>query len=129
MLLYAWVSYGVGLGYEIARKTRAPMDERPGLITYSNVMGAYRSAYVSLLALLFSGIISLFVGVLLNFAWWYHGTVAALLIVVALSVVRFRLKTTTATATSLQIYAGLFIFAFDVLLAVELIRLHGVIWA
>jgi len=128
MLLYAWVSYGVGLAYEIARKTRAPMDERPGLITYSNVMGAYPSAYGSLLALLFSGIISLLVGVLMDFAWWYHGTVAALLLIVTLGVLRFRLKTTTATATNLQIYAGLFIFAFDILLAVELIRLHGVTW-
>lgn len=128
MLLYAWVSYGVGLAYEIARKTLAPMDERPGLITYSNVMGPYPSAYGSLLALLFSGIISLIVGVLMDFAWWYHGTVAVLLIVVALGVLRFRLKTTTATAANLQIYAGLFIFAFDILLAGELIRLHGVTW-
>jgi len=127
MLLYAWVSYGVGLAYEIARKTRAPMDERPGLITYSNVMGAYPSAYLSLVALLFSGVISLFVGAFMDFAWWYHGTVAALLLVVAFGVLRFRLKTTTATAANLQIYAGMFIFAFDILLAAELIRLHGLV--
>jgi len=129
MSLYAWVSYGVGLAYEIARKTRAPSDERPGLITYSNVMGAYPSAYVSLLALLSSGIISLLVGVFMDFAWWYHGTVAALLLVVTFGVLRFRLKTTTTTAANLQIYAGMFIFAFDILLAVELIRLHGLVVA
>jgi len=128
MLLYAWVSYGVGLAYEIARKTRAPMDERPGLITYSSVIGAYPSAYGSLLALLFSGVMSALVGVLMNFAWWYHGTVVVLLLIVVFGVLRFRMQTTTVTAANLQIYAGMFIFAFDILLAVELIRLHGVNW-
>ena len=128
MLFYAWVSYGVGLAYEIARKTRAPMDERPGLITYSSVLGPYPSAWGALLALLFSGIISAGVGILMNFEWWYHATVALLLLVVAFGALHFRLRTTTATAANLQIYAGAFIFAFDILLAVELIRLNGLSW-
>jgi 4-hydroxybenzoate polyprenyltransferase len=128
MLLYAWVSYGVGFAYEIARKTRAPVDERPGLITYSSAMGPYASAYGSLLALIFSGAISVVVGLLMDFKWWYHGTVAVLLLIVALGVLHFRLKTTTTTAANLQVYAGVFIFAFDVLLAVELIRSYGLIW-
>jgi 4-hydroxybenzoate polyprenyltransferase len=125
VLLYAWVSYGVGLAYELARKTRAPADERPGLITYSSVMGAYPPAWGALLALLFSGIISAVVGVLMDFAWWYHAVVVALLMMVAFGVLHFRVRTTTGTAASLQIYAGMFIFAFDILLAIELIRLHG----
>jgi 4-hydroxybenzoate polyprenyltransferase len=129
VLLYAWVSYGVGLGYELSRKTRAPQDERPGLITYSAVMGPYPAAGAALLALLFSGAISLVVGVLLHFGLWYHVTVAALLLVVAAGVLHFRLRTSTATAANLPLYAGTFIFAFDILLAVELIRLHGVVFA
>lgn len=128
VLLYAWVSYGVGLGYELSRKTRAPHDERPGLITYSAVMGPYPSAFGALLALLFAGAISLAVGFLLDFGLWYHLIVAALLLVVAVGVLRFRLQTTTATAAHLPLYAGMFIFAFDILLAVELIRLHGVLF-
>jgi 4-hydroxybenzoate polyprenyltransferase len=125
MLLYAWVSYGVGLAYELARKTRAPSDERPGLITYSAAMGAYPPAWGTLLALSFSGLISAFVGLLMGFAWWYHAAVFALLMAVAFGVLHFRIRTTTATAANLQIYAGMFIFAFDILLAVELVRLHG----
>lgn len=125
VLLYAWVSYGVGLAYELARKTRAPADERPGLITYSSVMGAYPPAWGALLALLFSGIVSAAVGVLMDFAWWYHAVVAALLLMVTFGALHFRIRTTAATAANLQIYAGMFIFAFDILLAVELIRLHG----
>ncbi len=125
VLLYAWVSYGVGFAFELARKTCAPADERPGLITYSSVMGAYPPAWGVLLALSFSGIISALVGVLLHFAWWYHAVVAVLLLMVAFGVLHFRFHTTTATAANLQIYAGMFIFAFDILLAVELVRLHG----
>lgn len=127
MLLYAWVSYGVGFAYELARKTRVPSDERPGLITYSSVLGVYPPAWGTLLALLFSGSISTLVGVLMDFAWWYHVAVVTLLVIVAFGVLHFRIRTTTATAASLQIYAGLFIFAFDILLAIELIRLHGLV--
>jgi 4-hydroxybenzoate polyprenyltransferase len=128
ILLYAWVSYGVGLGYEVARKTRAPGDERPGLITYSAALGPYLSASISLLALLFSGAVSLIVGAALHFGWWYHAVVVALLVVVIFGVLYFRVRTTSASAASLQVYAGMFIFAFDILLAVELIRSHGVTW-
>jgi 4-hydroxybenzoate polyprenyltransferase len=128
VLLYAWVSYGVGFAYEVARKTRAPADERPGLITYSRVLGPYPSAYGSLLALLFSAVLSILVGLLMEFEWWYHGTIILLLILVALGILHFRLRTTTATAANLQMYAGIFIFAFDILLAVELIHLNGLIW-
>ncbi|HXD08430.1 MAG TPA: UbiA family prenyltransferase [Anaerolineales bacterium] len=128
MLLYAWVSYGVGLAYELARKTRAPADERPGLLTYSHVMGPYPPAWGALLALIFSGVISALVGLLMDFAWWYHAVVLALLSIVAFGVFHFRLRTTTTTAANLQIYAGMFIFAFDILLAAELIRLHGLMF-
>ena len=127
VLLYAWVSYGVGFAYELARKTRVPADERPGLITYSSMMGVYPPAWGTLLALLFSGMISALVGVLMDFDWWYHAVVVVLLAIVASGVLHFRMRTTTATAASLQIYAGMFIFAFDILLAIELIRLHGLV--
>ena len=125
VLLYAFVSYGVGLGYELARKTRAPQDERPGLITYSRVMGPYAPALGMLLALLFSGGLSSLVGGLLHFNAWYHAAVAGLLLAVVAGVLDFRLHTSTAAAARLPLYAGVFIFAFDLLLAAELIRLHG----
>jgi 4-hydroxybenzoate polyprenyltransferase len=128
VLLYAGVSYGVGFAYELARKTRAPHDERPGLITYSSAIGPYASAFGVLVALLFSGLISVVVGSMLDFGEWYHGAVIGLLIIVSGGVLHFRLRTTTATAARLQTYAGLFIFAFDWLLAAELIRLHSLTW-
>ena len=126
---YAWVSYGVGFAYELARKTRAPQDERPGLITYSSVIGPVPSAGGMLLALVFSGLISLWVAGVLKFGPWYYVPVAGLLAVVALGVAHFRWHTTTQTAARLQVYAGLTLFAFDWLLAAELIRLHGLVWA
>jgi UPF0716 family protein affecting phage T7 exclusion len=125
-LLYAFVSYGVGLAYELARKTRAPQDERPGLVTYSRVLGPYIPAFGAVLSLLFSGLLSSVVGSLLDFGPWYHAAVAALLLLVTAGALHFRLRTTTITAARLPIYAGLFIFAFDWLLSAELIRLHGI---
>ena len=128
VLWYAWVSYGVGFAYELARKTRAPSDERAGLITYSSVIGPVASAVGMLLALIFSALISLLVAAVLTFGLWYHVAVAGILVVVALDVAHFRLHTTTQTAARLQVYAGLTLFAFDWLLAAELIRLHGLVW-
>ncbi len=125
MLLYAWVSYGVGIAYELARKTRAPVDERPGLITYSAVIGPYPAAYGVLAALLFSGTLSALVGGLMKFGVGYHLAVSGLLLFVTFGILDFRLRTNTLTAGRLPIYAGIFIFAFDWLLAAELIRLHG----
>jgi len=127
MLLYAWVSYGVGFAYELARKTRSPEDERPGLITYSASIGPYRSAYWVLAALLFSGTLSALVGGLMNFGLWYHLAVGGLLLLVAFGILHFRFRTDPVTAARLPIYAGLFIFVFDWLLAIELIRLHGLV--
>ncbi len=127
VLLYAWVSYGVGMAYELSRKTRAPADERPGLITYSSVIGPYPSAYAALAAVLCAGAISALVGWMMSFEWWYHAAVGVLFLVFAFGVLQFRLRTTSSTAASLQIYAGVFIFAFDILLAVELIRAHRLI--
>ncbi len=129
VLWYAWVSYAVGFAIELARKTRAPSDERPGLITYSSFMGPYPAALGALAALLLAGLISLGVAVSLQFALWYHAAVATFLVIVALGSLHFRLRTNTQTAARLQIYAGAAIFAFDWLLAAELIRLHGVAWA
>jgi hypothetical protein len=64
----------------------------------------------------------------MDFRWWYHAAVVLLLVVVIVGVLHFRIRTTRATAYNLQLYAGMFIFAFDILLAAELIRSHGLVW-
>ncbi len=129
VLIYAWVSYCVGLAYELARKTRAPGDERPGLITYSAVMGPHAPAGLALLALVLAGGLTVAVGLLLRFEIWYHACVGVLLLIMTLGIARYRLDTRTATAAQLQVFAGVFIFAFDVLAAAQLVRLQGVAWA
>lgn len=129
MLFYAWVSYGVGLSYELARKTRAPKDERAGLLTYSAVMGPYPPAYGVLMALIFSGWFSALVGIQMDFSIWYHLLVAGSLFIVAAGVLHFRINTTTRTAARLPIIAGLFIFAFDWLLVIEILRQNGLVFS
>lgn len=122
VLAYAGVGYGVGLGLEIARKIRAPGDERPGLLTYSGALGPLPAAYAMLAALAGAGAISALVGRALGFEPWYHGAVAALLAVAGAGVLDFRRRTDRAAAARLQGYAGAFILAFDVLLIVALAR-------
>ncbi len=125
VLLYAWVGYAVALAYELARKTRTPQEERPGLVTYSRRMGPFRPAWLALAAVSVGAALSWRVGALLGLGRWYHGTVVALVFLVAVGVLDYRLRPTPARAARLKDYAGLYIFAFDVLLAVELARVNG----
>jgi 4-hydroxybenzoate polyprenyltransferase len=127
-LAYAWVGYGAALAYEVARKTRAPADERPGLVTYSAVAGPAVAAGVAVAALAASGLLSIGVGRSLGFGSWYHATVLALLVGVAGVALRFRRRPSPRTAARLATGAGLFIVLFDGLLVAELVRLHGWAW-
>lgn len=124
VLLYAWVGYAVALAYELARKTRTPGEERPGLVTYSRRMGPYRPAWLALLAIATAAAISWRVGAQMGLGRWYHGTVLGLLVLVAAGVLEFRLHPSPARAARLKDYAGLYIIAFDVLLAVALARVY-----
>ena len=68
------------------------------------------------------------VGLALGFGTWYHIVVVLLLLLVCGGVAHFRLRTNTETAARLSDLAGLFIFGFDALLALEILRLNGVLW-
>lgn len=125
VLSYAWVGYGVGFALEIARKIRAPGDERPGLLTYSSALGPYAAAYAMLVALGAGGAVSLAVGRALGFAAWYHAAVAGLLIMAGVGVFDFRRRTDRSSAARLQAYASTFIIAYDALLVAALAQLRG----
>lgn len=127
VLLYAWVGYAVALAYELARKTRTPGEERPGLVTYSRRMGPYRPAWLALAAIATAAAISWRVGAQMGLGRWYHGTVLGLLILVAAGVLAYRLRPSPARAARLKDHAGLYIIAFDVLLAVALARVYGLV--
>lgn len=125
VLAYAWVGYAVALAYELARKTRTPGEERPGLVTYSRRMGPYRPAWLALTAIAAAAAISWQVGAQMGLERWYHGTVLGLLALVATGVLDYRFRPSPARAARLKDYTGLYIVAFDVLLAVALARVYG----
>ncbi len=127
VLAYAWVGYTVALAYELARKTRTPGEERPGLVTYSRRMGPYRPAWLALTAIAAAAAISWQVGAQLGLERWYHGAVLGLLALVTAGVLDYRLRPSPARAARLKDYTGLYIIAFDILLAVALARVYGLV--
>jgi acyl-CoA synthetase (AMP-forming)/AMP-acid ligase II/4-hydroxybenzoate polyprenyltransferase len=125
VLLYAWVGYAVALAYELARKTRTPGEERPGLVTYSRRMGPYRPAWLALAAIATASLVSWRVGTQLGLGSWYHGLVMGLLALVTWAVLDYRWRPSPARAARLKDVAGLYIIAFDVLLALALAQAYG----
>lgn len=127
VLAYTWVGYAVALAYELARKTRTPGEERPGLVTYSRRMGPYRPAWLALTAIAAAAAISWQVGAQLGLERWYHGAVLGLLALVTAGVLDYRMRPSPGRAARLKDYTGLYIVAFDILLAVALVRVYGLV--
>ena len=63
---------------EFARKCRAPEDERPGVITYSNLWGSARAGMITAFALATALVIALFAFLATGAAgWWFLPAAAA----------------------------------------------------
>ena len=94
-------------------------------MTYSRRTGPYRPAWLALTAIAAAAAISWQVGAQMGLERWYHGTVLGLLALVATGVLDYRFRPSPARAARLKDYTGLYIVAFDVLLAVALARVYG----
>lgn len=125
VLAYAWVGYALALAYELARKTRSPAEERAGLVTYSRRMGPYRPAWLALAAIAAAAGLSAWAGSWLGLGGGYRGLVLALVAVVAWGVLDFQRRPDAVRAARLKGYAGLYIVAFDLVLAAALAGAYG----
>lgn len=125
MLAYAWVGYALALAYELARKTRSPAEERPGLVTYSRRMGPFRPAWLALAAVAAAAGCSAWAGSWLGLGGGYRGLVLALVALVGWGVLDFHRRTDARRAARLKGYTGLYIVLFDLLLAAALARAYG----
>lgn len=126
--LYAFVGFFVTFNWEISRKIRAPDDERTGLDSYSRIFGTYGAAWMVLaVRVVDTGLVAL-VGHHLGLGAWFYWALVALFGVCTWGFVQYRRHTTTRNAKRLETYAGLYIVAFDLILAVELGRMLGVEW-
>ena len=126
--LYSFVGFFVTLNWEISRKIRAPADEIAGLTTYSTIFGTYGAAWaVIVVRVIDTGMVAL-VGWHLGLSRWFYLALTALFLVCLWGFVDYRRHTNARTAKRLETYAGMYIIAFDLILAVELARQCGLRW-
>lgn len=124
--LYSLVSFFVAFNWEISRKIRAPEEEIDGVDSYTRLFGTYGAAYLVLLVRLIDTGLVVLVGMHLGVSRWFYLLLAALFLICMVGFVQYRIATSPRTARRMELYAGLYIFAFDLALAIELIRSHGI---
>lgn len=125
-LVYSWVGFFVTFNWEVSRKIRAPEDEIEGVETYTRVFGTYGAAYIVLLIrVIDTGLVAL-VGWHLGLSPWFYTALVALFLVCLTGFFQYRLHTNRKTAKRMETYAGLYIIAFDLILAVEIARKWGI---
>ncbi|HEY0511475.1 MAG TPA: UbiA family prenyltransferase [Thermoanaerobaculia bacterium] len=123
--VYAWVGFFVTFNWEVSRKIRAPADEIEGVETYTRIFGTYGAAYlVLLLRVIDTGLVAL-VGWHLGLSPWFYAALVALFLVCLVGFFQYRFDTNRKTAKRMETYAGMYIIAFDLILAVEIARKWG----
>jgi 4-hydroxybenzoate polyprenyltransferase len=123
--LYSFVGFFVGFNWEISRKIRAPGDERQGIDSYTKIFGSYGAAYVVLLVRVIDSCLVALVGYHLGLSRWFYVAIILLFVVCLIGFFDFRLRTSTETARRMELYAAIYIVAFDLTLAVEIARRYG----
>ena len=123
--LYAFVGFFVTLNWEISRKIRSPEEEIEGVISYTKVWGTYGAAYMVLIVRAIDTFMVWVVGFYLNLSLLFYITLGLLYCVCVAGFLQYRFCTNAKTAKRLEFYAGMYIIAFDLILALELIRKHG----
>ncbi|HEY7216022.1 MAG TPA: UbiA family prenyltransferase [Thermoanaerobaculia bacterium] len=124
--IYAWVGFFVTFNWEVSRKIRAPEDEIEGVDSYTRVFGTYGAAYVVLLIrVIDTGLVAL-VGWHLGLSPWFYAALVLLFLVCLTGFFQYRFHTNRKTAKRMETYAGMYVIAFDVILAVEIARRYGI---
>jgi len=124
--VYGMVGFFVTLNWEISRKIRAPEQERDGIESYTKIFGTYGAAYAVLLVRLVDTMIVAAVGWHLGVSIWFYVALLVLFAICLVSFFQFRFQTSAKTAKRMETFAGIYIIAFDLILAVELITRLGI---
>jgi 4-hydroxybenzoate polyprenyltransferase len=125
-LVYAWVGFFVTFNWEVSRKIRAPEDEREGVETYTRIFGTYGAAYIVLAIRVVDTALVILVGRHLGLPRWFDAALVALFLVTLIGFFQYRFQTSRKTAKRMETYAGMYIIAFDLILAAAIGGMYGV---
>lgn len=120
--LYSVVGFFVAFNWEISRKIRAPEEEIEGVDSYTKIFGTYGAAYAVLGIRVIDTALVAFVGHHLGLSLWFYGVLVALFAVCLIGFFQYRFRTSPKTARRMETYAGMYIVAFDLTLALEVVR-------
>jgi len=124
--LYSFVGFFVAFNWEVSRKIRAPEEEMDGVNSYTKSFGTYGAAYlVLLIRVIDTGLVAL-VGYHLRVSPWFYIALVTLFAVCMIGFFQYRFRTTPKTARRMETYAGMYIVAFDLTLAIELGWTYGI---
>ncbi|MFP4597773.1 MAG: UbiA family prenyltransferase [Persicimonas sp.] len=123
--VYAFVGFFVMLNWEISRKIRAPEQEVDGLDSYTKQFGTYGAAWAVLGVRVLDTALVALVGWHLDLSWWFYAALVALFVVTLAGFVSYRRHPSPKNADRMEDYAGLYIVAFDVIVAVAIAHTLG----
>jgi 4-hydroxybenzoate polyprenyltransferase len=125
--VYAVVGLLVTFNWEVSRKIRAPEQEIDGVDSYTRTFGTYGAAYLVLLIRVVDTALVALVGHHFGLSMWFYVALAMLFGVCLVGFFQFRFRTGPETAKRMETYAGMYIIAFDLILAVEIARRYGLV--
>jgi 4-hydroxybenzoate polyprenyltransferase len=126
--VYAFVGFFVTLNWEVSRKIRTPEQEIDGVDSYTKIFGLYGAAYIILGVRVIDTAMVALVGWHLGLSRWFYAGLVALFLVCLVGFFQYRFRTSPKTARRMEVYAGMYIVAFDLILAIEIVRKVGIVW-
>jgi 4-hydroxybenzoate polyprenyltransferase len=124
--VYAFVGFFVTFNWEISRKIRAPEDEIDGVESYTKIFGTYGAAYAVLAIRAIDTALVAAVGYHLRLSHWFYVALVVLYAVCFAGFMQYRLRPTPRHARMMEVYAGMYMIVFDLLVALELAHKYGV---
>jgi 4-hydroxybenzoate polyprenyltransferase len=124
--LYSAAGYLLAFNWEVSRKIRIPKDEIQGVDSYSARLGTYRAAWLAQALRFVSTVLVAIVAYQLDLSFLFYGILLVLLLVCSIGLVQHLVFTSSKSAKLLEVYAGVYILAFDLALATELGLRYGI---
>lgn len=123
--VYAFVGFFVTFNWEVSRKIRAPEEEIDGVDSYTKIFGTFGAAYVVLIIRAIDTALVAAVGHHLGVSNWFYVALLVLYAVCLLAFFQYRMRPTPRHAKMMEVYAGMYMIVFDLLVAIELGRKYG----